>query len=92
MLIKLCLNSEVDATLPEWTLLEFQGEVIGDGGLGLAGNELGQIILKDVSDDGDDDDDYAVMSYITKLLLRWVVEREIKRRCSSASTTWRDRW
>lgn len=54
MLIKLCLNSEVDATLPEWTLLEFQGEVIGDGGLGLAGNELGQIILKDVSDDGDD--------------------------------------
>jgi len=57
MLIKLCLNSEEDATLPEWTLLEFQGEVIGDGGLGLAGNELGQIILKDVSDDSDDDDD-----------------------------------
>jgi len=56
MLIKLCLNSEQDA-LPEWTLLEFQGEVIGDGGL--AGNDLGQIILKDVSDN-------AIMIFISR--------------------------
>ena len=42
MLVKISNNGNSGN---EWCLLEFQGEVLGE----LAGNELGQISVKDVS-------------------------------------------
>ena len=42
MLIKI---TNGDNSSNEWCLLEFQGEILGD----LAGNDLGQLVVKEVS-------------------------------------------
>ena len=46
--------SSGEGGLSEWCILEFQGEILGE----LAGNELGQLELKGVSNDNDSTKNY----------------------------------